>query len=250
MAVKIIEQCQITPSSGAPSEQILKLLHMDMIFLYIPNILKTLIFYSFPCSESHFLDKIVPNLKTSLSITLKHFPPMAGKIVIDNGMPVSRYIAGQDSFPLTVAVSYSDLVNLTGHHPKDAPLLHDFAPRLDEALSPVTKLTVAAIQVTLFPNQGVCIGLTRNHAICDGATIVRFLEMWASINKFEGDESGFVALGQKYLPFYDRGIVRDGDRLAVECWRQMAMSPYPVSVVSSYTRRYQATFILREACLN
>ncbi|GFP86977.1 anthocyanin 5-aromatic acyltransferase [Phtheirospermum japonicum] len=37
------------------------------------NPLKTLIFYGFPCSESHFLDTLVPNLKNSLSIS-KTFP--------------------------------------------------------------------------------------------------------------------------------------------------------------------------------
>ncbi|GFP99075.1 anthocyanin 5-aromatic acyltransferase [Phtheirospermum japonicum] len=254
MATKIIEQCQVAPSSGAPSEQLLKLLHMDMIFLRIPNVLKTLVFYIFPCSESHFLDIIVPNLKNSLSLTLKHFPPMAAKIVIDNnsGMPVSHYIAGQDSFPLTIVISNADFVNLTGYHPRDAHLLHNFAPHLSETLSPTTKLTVAAIQVTLFPDQGVCIGLTRNHAIGDGATTVRFMQMWASINKYNGDDSHLLALGEKYLPSYDRGLVRDGDRLAMECWRQMTTRPPSAttslsSVLSSHARRFQATFVLREA---
>ncbi|GFQ07627.1 anthocyanin 5-aromatic acyltransferase [Phtheirospermum japonicum] len=253
MATKIVEQCQVAPSSGAPTEQLLKLLHMDMILICCPCTVKALFFYKFYCSESHFMDTIVPNLKNSLSLTLKHFPPMAGKIFIDNnsGLPVSHYVAGRDSLSLTIAVSYADFVNLTGYHPREAAQFHGFAPDLNDTLTPTSKPSVLAIQLTLFPNQGVCIGITGNHVIGDGATLVHFMKMWASINKFNGDDSHLLlALGEECLPFYDRGLVRDGYRHARECWRDITTRP-PTSTsfsstVSLHTRTFQATFVLSE----
>ncbi|GFQ07174.1 anthocyanin 5-aromatic acyltransferase [Phtheirospermum japonicum] len=209
MATKIVEQCQIAPSFGAPTEQLLKLLHMDMIFL-----------------RSHSAVK--------------------GKIVIDNnsGLPVSHYIAGRDSLSLTIAVSYVDFVNLTGHHPREAAQFHGFAPDLNDPLTPTSKPSVLAIQLTLFPNEGVCIGITVNHAIGDGATVAHFLKTWASINKSNGDDSHLLlALGEECLPFYDRDLVRDGNRHAMECWRDITTRP-PRSISFSHKRTFQATFVL------
>ncbi|GFQ07310.1 anthocyanin 5-aromatic acyltransferase [Phtheirospermum japonicum] len=251
MATKIVEQCQIAPSSGAPTEQLLKVLPMDMVFLCGPCDMKNLFFYKFHCSESRFMDTIVPSLKISLSLTLKHFPPMAGKIVVDNnnsGTPASRYVAGQDSLSLTIAVSYADFVNVTGYHPREAAQFHGFAPDLNDTLTPTSKLSVLAIQLTLFPNQGVCIGVTGNHIIGDGATLSLFMKTWASINKSNGDDSHL--LGEECLPFYDRDLVRDGYRHAMECWRYITTLP-PLSIsfsstVSLHKRMFQATFVLSE----
>ncbi|GFP79921.1 anthocyanin 5-aromatic acyltransferase [Phtheirospermum japonicum] len=254
MATKVVEQCQVAPSSGAPTEQLLKLLHMDMVFLLGPSAVKILLFYKFHCSESHFMDTIVPNLKNSLSLTLKHFPPMAGKIFIDNknsGMPVSHYVAGQDSVSLTIAVSHADFVNLTGCHPREAAQFHGFAPHLNDTLSPTSKLSALAVQLTLFPNQGVCIGITGNHAIGDGDTLVHFMKTWALINKSNGDDSHLLlASGEECLPFYDRDLVRDGYRRAMECWRDITTRPPPSITFSStfslHNRTFQGTFVLSE----
>ncbi|GFP80352.1 anthocyanidin 3-o-glucoside 6''-o-acyltransferase [Phtheirospermum japonicum] len=246
MATKIVEQCQVAPSSGAPIEQLIKLLHMDMIFLGGGSALKFLIFYKSHCSESGFMDTIVPNLKNSLSLALKHFTPMASKIVIDNnsGMPVSHYLAGQDSLSLTIAVSHADFVNLTGYHPREAAQFHGFAPHLNGILTPTTKLSALAVQLTLFPNQGVCIGIAGNHAIGDGYTLVHFLKTWASINKSNGDDSHLLLS----LPSYDRDIVRDGHQRAMDCWRDIKTCPLPrfSSIVSSHSRKFQATFVMSE----
>ncbi|KAL3618084.1 hypothetical protein CASFOL_038405 [Castilleja foliolosa] len=190
MATKIVEQCKVAPPTGAPTKQVLKLLHMDMIQLCLPIDVKSLLFYKFHCSESHFLNNVVPDLKNSLTLTLKHFAPLAGKIFIDHnsGLPVSRYVDGQDSISLTIAVSYADFLNLTSYHPRDAAQLHGFAPDFNETFSLTSKISVLAVQLTLFPNQGVCIGITSNHAIGDAAAIVLFLKTWASINKSNGDD--------------------------------------------------------------
>ncbi|KAL3619245.1 hypothetical protein CASFOL_036815 [Castilleja foliolosa] len=241
MATKIVEQCEVAPPSGAPTEQLLELLHMDMPFLSVPMSVETLFFYKLHCSESHFMDTIVPSLRNSLSLTLKHFPPLAGKIFIDNnsGMPVSKYIDGQDYLPLTIAVSNADFLNLTGFHPRDATQLHGLAPDLIDTFTLTSKLPVLAIQLTLFPNQGICIGITGNHAIGDATTLVLFTKKWASINSKSGNE---------FLPLYNRDLVTDGYRRAMECWRDVSsrMSLYGsfFSTVSLHEPMLQATFVL------
>ncbi|KAL3625461.1 hypothetical protein CASFOL_030915 [Castilleja foliolosa] len=246
MATKIVEQCQVAPPpAGAPSEQLLKLLHMDMPFLCLPLSVKTLFFYKLHCSESHFLDTIVPSLKNSLSLTLKHFLPMAGKVFIDNnsGMPVSQYVAGQDSVSLTVAVSYTDFVNLSGYHPRDTAQLHVFAPDLSDAFSMTTRLSVLAVQLTLFPNQGVCVGVTAGHAIFDEASLILFINKWASLNRNDHDLAA--------LPFYDRDLVKDGYQRAMECWRdvspRLSHSASPVSTVILNEHMREATFVMSVA---
>ncbi|GFP79914.1 anthocyanin 5-aromatic acyltransferase [Phtheirospermum japonicum] len=167
-------------------------------------------------------------------------------------MPVSHYVAGQDYFPLTIAISNADFVYLTGYHFRDNDQFHDFVPRLPPATisdSSTIKFPVAAIQVTLFPNQGVCVGFTFLHAIGDGATAVHLIEMWASINRFNGDDSHLLALGEKCLPFYERDVIRDGDRLAMESWRYMkTLLPTTTTTLSSAvslpTHEFRATFVL------
>ncbi|KAL3625457.1 hypothetical protein CASFOL_030911 [Castilleja foliolosa] len=248
MATKIVEQCQVAPPAGAPAEQLLKLLHMDMPFLCFPFSVKHLFFYKLHCSESHFMDTIVPSLKNSLSLTLKHFLPMASKIFIDNnsGMPVSQYVAGQDSVPLTIVVSYTDFVNLSGYHPRDTAQLHSFSPHLSDTFSMTSRLDVLAIQLTLFPNQGVCIGIKNNHAICDGASLILFINKWASINKLNGDDDDDLAA----LPFYDRDLVKDGYMRSMECWRDVSpllshsASPVLISTVTLNKHMLEATFVL------
>ncbi|KAL3618174.1 hypothetical protein CASFOL_038495 [Castilleja foliolosa] len=259
MATNIVEQCHIAPSSGAPDEQLLKLLHFDIQSLLM-NPLKTLVFYGLSCPESHFLDTVVPNLKNSLSLSLKHFPSLAGKILIPhNSSPVSRYVAGEDSVSLTIAVSNGDFKKVTGYHPREVDELYDLVPKLPD--SSTIKFSLIAFQVTLFPNQGVCIGLTAHHAMCDAPALTLFMQAWASINKFNGDESRLLASGEEWLPFYDRDAVEDGDRLTNECWSHIkTLMPNTTtttttdttttntlsSVVSTPERTFHATFVLSE----
>lgn len=114
--VVILEQCKVTPSPGGDAEKLLLLSEFDIIFLRFP-LMQSLLFYDFKCSKSDFLETFVPNFKNSLSLVLKHFSPLAGKIVLplSSGTPVSHYIAG-DSIPLTFAQSDADFVHLTGNH--------------------------------------------------------------------------------------------------------------------------------------
>ncbi|KAL3618049.1 hypothetical protein CASFOL_038370 [Castilleja foliolosa] len=245
MSTTIVEQCHIAPSPGAPAEQILKLLHFDIQFLPFPP-RTSLFFYNLKSSQSHFLNTIVPNFKNSLSLTLKHFPSFAGKIVVpsksDNiSIPISKYVSGQDYYPLTIAVSNADFINTTQNHEK-FHLAHEL-PTAIISDSSETMFSVAAAQLTLFPNEGVCVAFSLHHAIGDGPIAAFFLQMLSSINRLNGRMDRM--LDEKVLPSYERDVIRDGDRLAVESWR------YVKTIMRTYTKplslgtnEVRATFVL------
>ncbi|KAL7153485.1 hypothetical protein ABFS83_04G172000 [Erythranthe nasuta] len=247
MSITIIDQVKVAPPPGAAAEQTLRLQHFDIIWLPY-RLMQNLFFYSFPCSESNFSDTIIPNLKKSLSLTLKHFPPFAGKIIFPltapNRPPFSHYISG-DAISLTIAVSNADLIPLTGNNiSRDSDQFHHFVPELPPPAthSPEQiKFAVAAVQVTLFPNQGICVGFTNHQAIGDGSTTVGFLQTWASINKSNGRE--FLS-----PPFYERNIVPNSDKLIESCWEIIrTYKPTLSSSVSLPTYKTRATFILTES---
>ncbi|KAF8403410.1 hypothetical protein HHK36_011513 [Tetracentron sinense] len=63
-----------------------------------------------------------------------------------------------------------------------------------------TVAALLALQVTVFPNSGFCIGMAMHHADLDGQTTTRFQKLWATICR-SGDSS---LLPAECLPIYDR----------------------------------------------
>lgn len=56
-----------------------------------------------------------------------------------------------------------------------------------------------AVQVTVFPNHGVSIGLTINHGACDGTSTANFMKSWADTCK-SGSAASFIT------PLFDRSL--------------------------------------------
>lgn len=243
MEMKIVDICHVSPSKDSPSPLLLPLLHSDMIWLP-SHLTKALFFYHVRFSESLFHNYIIPSLKNSLSLTLKHFLPLAGNLVIplSSGMPVSHYTEG-DSVALTIALSGANFQRLTGDHNfLDAAELDDFVPQLPPPTyltHQIVELPAAAIQITLFPNHGICIGLNIHHAVADGATVDGFVRAWASINKFK-DDAHLAAIDNGFRPHYDRSVVYDADKLVAKYWPESL----PVNSLPTYV---EARFVLTEA---
>lgn len=235
--IVILEQCHVAPSPGGPAEKLLPLSDFDVIFLRFP-LMQSLFFYNFRCSKSHFLETVVPKFKNSLSQALIHFSPLAGKIILPltSAAPVSHYVAG-DSIPLTFAQSDADFVHLTGNHYRDSDDFLDFVPHLPPAtyLSDSIKFSVAAFQITHFPDRGACLGFTVHHSIADGASMLCFLRPWFSIIK-SNDHSHLC------LPSYDRT-----SRLSDETWNRVKKSKRMVHLaVTPRTRNLRAAFLLTD----
>ncbi|XP_022873115.1 malonyl-coenzyme:anthocyanin 5-O-glucoside-6'''-O-malonyltransferase-like [Olea europaea var. sylvestris] len=216
----ILEQCHIQPSSSNVNELTLPLVSFDIICLDY-NPVYGLLFFEFPCSKDHFLETIVPKLKQSLRETLKHFLPFSGSIIrpINSGWPISRYVLG-DSVSLTIAQCDKDFNHLTGYHPRAAGEFYSCIPELPPAThsSDFIIFPVTALQVTLFPGHGICIGFTNHHTIGDANTVIRFVKAWATVTKFGGDSQLFE---DQLLPFYDRTSIADPEGLDSIYWELM-----------------------------
>ncbi|XP_042027318.1 anthocyanidin 3-O-glucoside 6''-O-acyltransferase-like [Salvia splendens] len=244
MAVKIVESHSVSPSSGAAAEHTLPLLYFDMIWLDFV-LTETLHFYPLKCSQSFFFETVVVNLKHSLSLALNHFLPLSSKIIFpltSSAMPVSCYTTG-DSLSLTIATSDDDFSFVVSNHPKPAHDFHQLVTQMPAAVysSDEIKFSSFAIQLTLFPNQGICIGFTHHHSICDATTLSAFLHTWASINRSNGSDQ--LLLHQ--LPFYGRDSVQDSNKLTMIHWNKMKTSRPTVSLTpESPSDKVRATFHL------
>ncbi|XP_077213993.1 malonyl-coenzyme:anthocyanin 5-O-glucoside-6'''-O-malonyltransferase-like [Tasmannia lanceolata] len=146
-------------------------------------------FYEHPLPTTHFLQTTLPNLKNSLSLSLQLFYPLAGNLTLSlqTSNHEIHYIDG-DSVSLTVAESYSDFYKLTTNHPRDVTEFHPLVPPLQT--TPATeKNPLVALQVTVFPNAGISIGMSIHHAAADGRSMAHFRKSWASICRSGGDLS-------------------------------------------------------------
>ncbi|KAG8389785.1 hypothetical protein BUALT_Bualt01G0014600 [Buddleja alternifolia] len=216
----IHHKISVTPvASDSTAELSLPLLLFDMMW-YRLRAVQLLLFFNFPaCSKSHFLETIVPGLKTSLSLTLAHFLPLAGKIIHHrlnpDIKPILRYQAG-DSIQLTVFESDADFNHLTGNHPRVCDEFYAFVPNLPPATHSETTIEcpVLAFQVTFFPGKGLSIGFICDHTVVDVSTVASFIRAWALVNQTRllrhgGEDNNKVIENNLILPHYDRKTVRN-----------------------------------------
>nr|XP_043617596.1 malonyl-coenzyme A:anthocyanin 3-O-glucoside-6''-O-malonyltransferase-like [Erigeron canadensis] len=210
--LNVIEKCKISAPPNSVGERSLPLTYFDLAWLLFHPV-HQLFFYDFPHSKSHFIQAVIPSLRHSLSITLQHFFPFASNLVVfpnasHSGLekpPEICHVEG-DSVALTFAECDDlDFNDLKGNHPRDCNKFHPLVPLLEDAfkVSELVKIPVFSIQVTIFPNSGITIGLTNHHVLCDAKTRYDFLMAWTSIMKSGTDE---LFLASQSLPCYDRVI--------------------------------------------
>ncbi|KAJ0437318.1 putative anthocyanin 6''-O-malonyltransferase [Helianthus annuus] len=202
----VLEQAQVSPPEATVGDRLLPLTYFDFLWLAQPPI-HNIFFYELFITQTQFIQTIIPNLKHSLSITLQHFFPFAGNLLVfptSAKKPEIRYVEG-DSVAVTFAESNLDFNELTANHPRDCEKFYHLIPPLDhvQKTSDSTKIPLFFVQVTLFSNSGISIGMTNHHCLGDASTRFNFLKAWTSIAQSGSDES-FLANGT--MPFYDRLI--------------------------------------------
>ncbi|KAF5759469.1 putative anthocyanin 6''-O-malonyltransferase [Helianthus annuus] len=203
----VLEQSQVSPPPATTCLQSLPLSFFDILWLIFRDPVHTLFFYDLPITKTQFTQTIVPNLKQSLSITLQHFFPFVGKLTIfptSTRKPEIRYVEG-DSVKVTFTECNLDFNDLTGNHPRKCDKFYHLIPLLGCATKfsdgDCITMPVFSVQVTLFPNYGISIGMTNHHSLGDASTRFCFLKAWTSIAQF-GSDDWFLANGT--LPVYDR----------------------------------------------
>ncbi|KAH0719905.1 hypothetical protein KY284_004935 [Solanum tuberosum] len=216
----IIEQCQVAPPTCAIDKLTLPLTSFDTLWLFHNNHVPRILFYKLHIDKNSFIQNIIPTLKHSLSLTLKHYLPLAGNLVCPwnfTGYPELRYVTGD-----SVSVTFSESTDMdfdylvSNDHTHNANDFHPFVPKMAEPkdASGVQFAPVLAIQVTLFPNHGISISFLSHHVVGDESTIVGFIKSWALLNKNNenDDHDEFM------IPFYDRSIVKDSYGLRDHLW--------------------------------
>ncbi|KAF9603488.1 hypothetical protein IFM89_036761 [Coptis chinensis] len=252
--VDVLEQCQISPPFGSVPKTSLPLTFFDIIWLPLSlSPVQRLFMYEFNHPKSYFMDTILPNMKHSLSLTLQHFFPFAGNLTWpqDSTKPEILYNDG-DSVSFTVAESDYDFHQLAGNHVKDANQLHPLVPDLLN-MSNSKLASVLALQVTLSPHKGMCIGVTYNHTSADGGTVSQFIKSWASVCRLQGD----TALIIESPPCYDRTIVKDPKGLEMilldvtnnryNINKETFNTPVPENSPDNLADKVRATFVLGQS---
>ena len=172
MEVQIISKQNVKPSSPRPSPlRNFKLSLLDQLVTvpYAP----ILLFYPMNKKAStSYLDvpKRLELLKKSISETLTHFYPLAGKIKdelsIDCNDEGAYYVEAQVNCHLSEFLRQPDLL-----------LVHQFFPC---ELPPKAVTDVANFQVNVFECGGIAIGICISHRIVDGAALSTFLKAWSA----------------------------------------------------------------------
>ncbi|KAK1439736.1 hypothetical protein QVD17_05556 [Tagetes erecta] len=249
----VLEHSQVSPPPNTVGCRSLPLTFFDILWLGVHDPVHTLFFYDLQITKTHFIKTIVPNLKQSLSITLQHFFPFVGKLAIfptTTRKPEIRFVEG-DSVTVTFAECNLDFNDLTGNHPRKCDKFYHLIPLLRHTTKDYNCITfpVFSVQVTLFPNRGISIGMTNHHSLGDASTRFCFLKAWASIAQSGPDES-FLTNGT--LPIFDRLVnypKLDESNLKnakVETFNE----DYQLPRLSGPTDKVRATFILTRTVIN
>ncbi|KAL5582143.1 hypothetical protein UlMin_014585 [Ulmus minor] len=204
--VNIIEVYKVAPPHGSAREMSLPLTFFDLLWLKLPPV-QYLYFFKIPTPtpdlKTSFFLYVLPRLKHSLSLTLHNFLPLAGNIIWPQSShkPLVKYIEG-DVVSLTVGVSEADFNYLSGNNLCQAVECHPLIPKLAVSRD---RAAVFAVQVTLFPNCGFCIGIATHHALLDGRSFNSFIKAWSHVCKLDEQVS---SLPLELKPFYDRSVMK------------------------------------------
>uniref|UniRef100_A0A2P2J2K2 Coumaroyl-CoA:anthocyanidin 3-O-glucoside-6''-O-coumaroyltransferase 1-like n=1 Tax=Rhizophora mucronata TaxID=61149 RepID=A0A2P2J2K2_RHIMU len=248
-SIEVIDHFQISPPQGAvPATASIPLSFLDMLWL-LCRPMQRLFFYDFPHPIPYLMQNILPSLTTSLSLTLQHFYPFAGNLAYPPP-PLKPHIVftNSDSIPFTVAQTTTvDFNEIIRDHVRDVRELHPLVPKLPPSRSTqdgTRMLPLLAVQLTLFPNLGLCIGFAFQHVAGDGVAFNHFVKFWAFV--FRSSELTHV---EKWLPCLDRGILKDPREVESHflkaCWEGAPPGDHNIDATqddSSLADKVRATF--------
>jgi len=191
-SLNIVSECFIKPyPTIKDSNQICYLTHWDIAMLSTHYNQKGLLFKkptSSSLNQQHFTENLVEKLKHSLSLTLFHFYPLSGRLVTKKSEDPHSYTVfvdcknspGAKFIHATLDITINDILT-----PIDVPPIvqsffdHDKAVGHDGHT-----MSLLSIQVTELVD-GVFIGCSMNHCLCDGTSYWNFFNTFSEI--FQND---------------------------------------------------------------
>ncbi|KAL0717958.1 hypothetical protein Bca4012_067280 [Brassica carinata] len=210
MEPKVIKISRIGPATD-PSRDSVDPLILPLTFLDLrwvrsyPS--QQVIFYELPELSCEFFHSVVlPKLERSLSLALRHYIPLAGHLTWNQQDPKPRVVVfGHDTVKLTIAESNADFLLVSGKGLRLQSELRVLVPKLSISCD---SASLYALQITLFPNQGFCIGLAEHHVLKDGTGSIMFIKAWAHICKsLEDGAMTLPSLPKEFTPIIDRTLI-------------------------------------------
>ncbi|MCL7030879.1 hypothetical protein MKW94_014401 [Papaver nudicaule] len=196
--IQYISTSTIHPSNECHNErnQRIELAVWDLMLLPHQYMQRGLIYYYPKDQETTCMDMIISQLKTSLSRTLDHFYPFAGRLATtkhcdnmkddDNTTFTSVYIdcnsSGVEFIHAVADVTVSDIVMPT-YIPH---IVRSFFTLKGVMNYEGQSLPLLSVQVTELID-GIFIGCSINHSVCDGSSFWHFFNLWSEISR--GDAS-------------------------------------------------------------
>ncbi|KAB1203568.1 Vinorine synthase [Morella rubra] len=177
MEVEIISTECIKPSSPTPPN--LRTHKLSLLDQFVPSVyIPVILFYPVNQSTGDAVADLISQrrqlLKQSLSETLTHFYPFAGRIIDNLSIDCSDE-GGVDYLEARVNCILVDYLN----QPDPASLLK-FLAREGSWKEPSEGDPVAMVQVNIFACGGIAIGVLVCHMIADGTAMSVFLKGWAA----------------------------------------------------------------------
>ena len=255
-SVKVLEICQIGPPPKSVPTTSLPLTFFDIPWL-LCRPMQRLFFYELPYPTDHFKQTILPILKHSLSLTFQHFFPLASNLICPP-QPLKPHIlyTDGDSALLTITECMGDFDHIVANYPRDARDLHPFVPQLNPArvLPDNTRVVpLTSLQLTVFPNSGICIGVTFCHVAADGRAFHHFMKSWASIcRKIIMGDLDCIDSNSTLLPFHNREVIKDPNGLEPnfleEWWNWASTWKEDTRLINEVLAdKVRATFVLGQA---
>ncbi|OAY84083.1 Anthocyanin 5-aromatic acyltransferase [Ananas comosus] len=234
--LRTIETCGVSPPEGSVPPTAVPLTFFDLMFLHACP-MERLFFYPFPHPTSHFLSSFLPSLKSSLSLSLRSFFPLASLLRPSPGASDRFELFYSDATSPGVLFTVAECVDdgssgglfdrLAGPRPRDVGQLRALVPRLAPPDSAGSQ-PLLAVQVTVFPHHGVVVGTTMHHATCDGSSYTLFRQTWAAAAR---RSSGDISLDAHPIgPVVDRSLVLDSHGLYSLFYKTVSgKSPFPAA---------------------
>ncbi|XP_039070873.1 phenolic glucoside malonyltransferase 1-like isoform X2 [Hibiscus syriacus] len=206
--MKVHEFSRVKPPPDSPktsAEFSLPLTFSDVFWFKFPPVERLFFYRLNALNLARFNSEVLPKLKQSLSLALLHYLPLAGNLKWPPNAPkpiISFFPC--DGVPLTVAESDADFNLLSSNGIYEAVDLHPLTPEL---ITSDESAATTALQITLFPNRGFCVGIAAHHAVLDGKTTTMFIKSWAYICKQGNPENS--TFPPELTPVFDRSVLRD-----------------------------------------
>ncbi|KAF3330287.1 malonyl-coenzyme A:anthocyanin 3-O-glucoside-6''-O-malonyltransferase-like protein [Carex littledalei] len=248
-SIKVLDKIDVSPpaNSSLNFNPVVPLTFFDIAWLHTGPV-DRLFFFSYHESTSHFLSVSLPSLTSSLSLTLQRFHLLTCHVSTSPSDP-AQYIfspSTTNSIALTVAQleSGTNFEELVTSDPRDLSKLDPLVPQLCKSNDGTTPL--AALQITIFPNEGICIGVSIHHVACDDSASIHFVKSWAAACR----DNGFDSESAPVLPIHDRSVIPDPNGLYFKSLSEMrdlasnAPPPPPPDLSVKPPALYMATFSL------